>query len=56
MPQTLVILPNLLNSLLKLEPSQPTYLGSGLGRWAGYHYYFEGMFYGFNWGVVSLPD
>jgi len=29
-------------------------LGTALGHWNGYVYYFEGMMYGFNWGVVSL--
>ncbi|WVF65943.1 hypothetical protein IAT40_000681 [Kwoniella sp. CBS 6097] len=50
---TLPILPNLLPFLLSLEPSKPTYLGSALGRWTGYHYYFQGMMYGFSWGVIK---
>ncbi|WVQ80920.1 hypothetical protein IAT38_003027 [Cryptococcus sp. DSM 104549] len=50
---TLPILPNLLPMLLSKDPSVPTYVGSALGRWPGYHYYFEGMMYGFSWGVVK---
>ncbi|WVQ93574.1 hypothetical protein IAU59_000649 [Kwoniella sp. CBS 9459] len=50
---TLPILPNLLPFLLSLDPAKPTYLGSAMGRWTGYHYYFQGMMYGFNWGVVK---
>ncbi|OCF40731.1 hypothetical protein I317_05426 [Kwoniella heveanensis CBS 569] len=50
---TLPILPNLLPFLLSLDPSKPTYIGSALGRWTGYHYYFQGMMYGFSWGVVK---
>lgn len=46
------ILPNFLPLLLELDPSIPTYIGSSLGRWPGYAYYFQGMMYGFNWGVV----
>lgn len=40
--------------LLKLDPTRPTYIGTALGHFAGYVYYFEGMLYGFNWSVVSL--
>ncbi|WWC85862.1 uncharacterized protein L201_000729 [Kwoniella dendrophila CBS 6074] len=50
---TLPLLPNLLPFLTSLDPSIPTYLGSALGRWPGHHYYFEGMMYGFSWGVVK---
>ncbi|WRT63797.1 uncharacterized protein IL334_000722 [Kwoniella shivajii] len=50
---TLPLLPNLLPLLLSLDPSKPTYLGTSLGRWTGYHYYFQGMMYGFSWGVVK---
>lgn len=47
------VLPNLLTLLTDLDPSKPTYIGTALGRFCGYAYYFEGMMYGFNWGVVS---
>ncbi|WWC58179.1 uncharacterized protein I303_100715 [Kwoniella dejecticola CBS 10117] len=50
---TLPIIPNLLHLLLTFDPNQPIYLGSSLGRWTGYHYYFQGMMYGFSWGVVK---
>ncbi|WWC66787.1 uncharacterized protein I206_100692 [Kwoniella pini CBS 10737] len=50
---TLPLIPNLLQTLLTLDPNQPTYFGSSLGRWTGYHYYFQGMMYGFSWGVVK---
>jgi hypothetical protein len=46
-------MPNLLPYLLKLDPAKPTYMGSSRGVWEGYAYYFQGMLYGFNWGVVS---
>jgi hypothetical protein len=36
-----------------LDASKPTYIGTALGHHGGYVYYFEGMMYGFNWGVVS---
>lgn len=39
--------------LTSLDPSKPTYIGTDLGHYAGYAYYFEGMMYGFNWGIVS---
>jgi hypothetical protein len=51
--QTLPFMPNLLPYLLKLDPSKPSYMGSFRGVWEGYAYYFQGMLYGFNWGVVS---
>jgi hypothetical protein len=51
--QTLPILPHLLPILTALDPNVPTYIGTSLGRWKGYPEYFEGMMYGFNWGVVS---
>ena len=51
--QTFPILPNLLPILTTLDPSKPTYIGTSLGHHSGYMYYFEGMMYGFNWGVVS---
>jgi hypothetical protein len=51
--QTFPLLPNLLPFLLKLDVTQPTYIGTALGHFAGYAYYFEGMMYGFNWGVVG---
>ncbi|CAD6591400.1 MAG: hypothetical protein TREMPRED_000080 [Tremellales sp. Tagirdzhanova-0007] len=50
---TLPIIPNLLPFLIRQDPSVPTYFGTSLGRWPGYHYYFEGMMYGFSWGVVK---
>ncbi|WVW81846.1 hypothetical protein I302_103844 [Kwoniella bestiolae CBS 10118] len=50
---TLPILPNLIPTLLSLDPHKPSYIGTALGRWTGYHYYFQGMIYGFSWGVVK---
>lgn len=53
--QTLPILPNLLDELLSLDPSTPTYFGTALGTWTGFHHYFGGMMYGMTWHVVSRP-
>ncbi|WWC99202.1 hypothetical protein V866_006097 [Kwoniella sp. B9012] len=50
---TLPILPNLIPTLLSLNPTEPGYVGSAFGRWTGYQYYFQGMMYGFSWGVVK---
>ncbi len=50
----LPILPNLLPLLVKQDHTKPTYLGSHSGAFPGTHYHFEGMMYGFNWGVVSV--
>nr|ODN87591.1 hypothetical protein L203_03370 [Cryptococcus depauperatus CBS 7841] len=50
---TFPILPNLLPFLLKQDPANPSYVGTGLGRSTKYHHYFEGMMYGFSWGVVK---
>ena len=54
--QTMPIFPNLLPYLTAQPPTQPTYLGSSMGHHGGYVYYYEGMLYGFSWGVVRcLP-
>ena len=51
--QTLPILSNLIPILLKHDPAKPTYVGSTMGAWVvGYHHYFQGMMYGWSWGVV----
>lgn len=39
--------------LASLDSTIPTYFGTPLGHWRGYHYYFEGMMYGFTWHVVK---
>jgi hypothetical protein len=54
--QTLPIMPNLLPFLTEQNPREPVYLGTALGHWLGFHYYMEGMMYGFSWGVVSTID
>ncbi|ODN96292.1 hypothetical protein I350_08310 [Cryptococcus amylolentus CBS 6273] len=50
---TFPILPNLLPYLLAHSPGTPSYVGTSFGRWPGYHFYFEGMMYGFTWPVVK---
>ncbi|OXL09512.1 hypothetical protein C348_02258 [Cryptococcus neoformans Gb118] len=50
---TLPILPNLLPILLANRPTIPSYFGTSLGHWTGYHFYFEGMMYGFSWPVIK---
>ncbi|ODN88071.1 hypothetical protein L198_06827 [Cryptococcus wingfieldii CBS 7118] len=50
---TFPILPNLLPYLLAHSPGAPSYVGTSFGRWPGYHFYFEGMMYGFSWPVVK---
>ncbi|KAK4689399.1 hypothetical protein P7C73_g702, partial [Tremellales sp. Uapishka_1] len=50
---TIPILPNLLPYLLSLDPHVPTYLGSALCHWPGFHYHFEGSLYGLSWGVTK---
>lgn len=49
----MVLLPNLLDWLVTMDPAQPTYFGTALTRWWGYLHYFEGMMYGLSWGVVK---
>jgi hypothetical protein len=51
--QTFPIMPNLLSFLARSNPHVPTYVGTTLEHWVGYHSYFQGMLYGFSWGVVS---
>lgn len=53
--QALPILPNLLDQLVRLESSQPTYFGGvAPGQHnSGLHYYFQGQMYGFTWNVVK---
>ncbi|RSH95830.1 hypothetical protein EHS25_000923 [Saitozyma podzolica] len=50
---TVPILPNLLPWLTTLDPTRPTYFGNPHLHPKYHMYYFEGMLYGFSWGVVS---
>lgn len=47
------LLPNLLPWLATLDPTKPTYFGNPHLHPEYHMYYFEGMLYGFSWGVVS---
>lgn len=51
--QTFPVLPNLIDTLLGLNPTQPTYFGTSMEHWTGAHHYFEGMMYGFSWNVIK---
>ncbi|GFZ46867.1 hypothetical protein JCM24511_04087 [Saitozyma sp. JCM 24511] len=50
---TVPLLPNLLPWLATLDPTKPTYFGNPHLHPEYHMYYFEGMLYGFSWGVVK---
>lgn len=47
------IMPNLLNHFLSLDPREPTYTGSTLGISYRPHMYYQGLGYGYSYGVVK---
>lgn len=51
--QTVLHLPNFLDTLMTLDPHDSYYLGTSLNRWPAYHHHFTGMVTGFSWPVVS---
>ena len=49
----MVLVQNLLDMLVYLNPAVPTYIGLPLRNWEYTHSYMQGGFYGFPWGVAK---
>ena len=51
--QSIVIIQNLLDILVHLDPTVPTYVGDLRRHWQYTHSYMTGGFYGLSWGIVK---
>ncbi|KAL1411468.1 hypothetical protein Q8F55_002424 [Vanrija albida] len=45
-------LPNFLDTLLAHDASKPIYAGTSLARWPAYHHHFTGLVTGFSWPLL----
>ena len=54
--QTILIPQNLLDILIHLNPSVPTYIGEPVEHWEYQYNYMQGGLYGFSYGIIRTME